>query len=100
MYWSPVLFYSSPIFPPFSPCLYYKFLLICVTFLMCLLGIGVGLLVQEYGKLSNLDKSYFSLPGELLMRMLKLIILPLIISSMISGMTINVLFADGITSVV
>ncbi|KAJ7428041.1 Excitatory amino acid transporter 3 [Willisornis vidua] len=48
-------------------------------------GIGVGVLVREYGKLSNLDKVYFSFPGELLMRMLKLIILPLIISSMITG---------------
>uniref|UniRef100_A0A8D0KS30 Amino acid transporter n=1 Tax=Strix occidentalis caurina TaxID=311401 RepID=A0A8D0KS30_STROC len=60
-------------------------LLICVTFFMCLLGIGVGMLVREYGKLSNLDKFYFSFPGEVLMRMLKLIILPLIISSMITG---------------
>ncbi|NXO21904.1 EAA3 protein, partial [Cisticola juncidis] len=50
-----------------------------------LLGIGVGVLVREYGKLSNLDKVYFAFPGELLMRMLKLIILPLIISSMIAG---------------
>ncbi|NXI56473.1 EAA3 protein, partial [Chloroceryle aenea] len=59
--------------------------LICITFFMCLLGIGVGLMVREYGKLSNLDKFYFSFPGEVLMRMLKLIILPLIISSMITG---------------
>uniref|UniRef100_A0A8C6Y6I7 Amino acid transporter n=1 Tax=Naja naja TaxID=35670 RepID=A0A8C6Y6I7_NAJNA len=35
--------------------------------------------------LSNLDKFYFAFPGEVLMRMLKLIILPLIISSMITG---------------
>ncbi|XP_009876767.1 PREDICTED: excitatory amino acid transporter 3, partial [Apaloderma vittatum] len=54
-------------------------------FFVCLLGIGVGMLVREYGKLSNLDKFYFSFPGEVLMRMLKLIILPLIISSMITG---------------
>ncbi|NWS68633.1 EAA3 protein, partial [Crotophaga sulcirostris] len=59
--------------------------LICVTFFICLLGIGIGMLVREYGKLTNLDKFYFSFPGELLMRMLKLIILPLIISSMITG---------------
>lgn len=54
------------------------------------------MLVREYGKLSNLDKFYFSFPGEVLMRMLKLIILPLIISSMITGMTGNVLLANGI----
>lgn len=67
---------------------------------MCLLGIGVGMLVREYGKLSNLDKFYFSFPGEVLMRMLKLIILPLIISSMITGMTGNILLADKIIVVV
>lgn len=60
---------------------------------VCLLGIGVGVLVREYGKLSNLDKFYFSFPGEVLMRMLKLIILPLIISSMITGMTGNVIIS-------
>lgn len=63
---------------------------------MSLLGIGLGVLVREYGKLSNLDKFYFAFPGELLMRMLKLIILPLIISSMITGMAENVLLAYGI----
>lgn len=62
---------------------------------MSLLGIGIGVLVREYGRLSNLDKVYFAFPGELLMRMLKLIILPLIISSMITGMTENVLLACG-----
>ncbi|XP_015262948.1 PREDICTED: excitatory amino acid transporter 3 [Gekko japonicus] len=50
-----------------------------------ILGIGLGVAVREYGKLSSLDKYYFSFPGEVLMRMLKLIILPLIISSMITG---------------
>ncbi|XP_053156321.1 excitatory amino acid transporter 3 [Hemicordylus capensis] len=55
------------------------------TILAVVLGIGLGVAVREYGKLSNLDKFYFSFPGEVLMRMLKLIILPLIISSMITG---------------
>ncbi|XP_054034386.1 excitatory amino acid transporter 3 [Dryobates pubescens] len=59
--------------------------LLLSTVAAVLLGIGVGMLVREYGKLSNLDKFYFSFPGEVLMRMLKLIILPLIISSMITG---------------
>lgn len=66
---------------------------------MCFLGIGVGMLVREYGKLSNLDKFYFSFPGEVLMRMLKLIILPLIISSMITGMIGNGLLVYGIITV-
>uniref|UniRef100_A0A8C7ED78 Amino acid transporter n=1 Tax=Nothoprocta perdicaria TaxID=30464 RepID=A0A8C7ED78_NOTPE len=56
-----------------------------ISYFMCFAGIGVGMLVREYGSLSNLDKFYFAFPGELLMRMLKLIILPLIISSMITG---------------
>uniref|UniRef100_A0A8D2Q461 Amino acid transporter n=1 Tax=Varanus komodoensis TaxID=61221 RepID=A0A8D2Q461_VARKO len=51
----------------------------------CPFCIGLGVTVREYGKLSNLDKFYFAFPGEVLMRMLKLIILPLIISSMITG---------------
>lgn len=49
------------------------------------LGIAIGVLVREYSKLSSLEKFYFAFPGEILMRMLKLIILPLIISSMITG---------------
>ncbi|KAJ3585165.1 hypothetical protein NHX12_013886, partial [Muraenolepis orangiensis] len=47
--------------------------------------IGLGLLVREYASLSNLHTQYFGFPGELLMRMLKMIILPLIMSSMITG---------------
>ncbi|KAM9331304.1 excitatory amino acid transporter 3 [Gastrophryne carolinensis] len=59
--------------------------LLIVTVVAVVLGIGLGVLVREYGKLSNLDKIYFAFPGEILMRMLKLIILPLIVSSMITG---------------
>ncbi|XP_068946891.1 excitatory amino acid transporter 3 [Petaurus breviceps papuanus] len=59
--------------------------LLLSTVLAVVLGIGVGVLVREYSKLSNLDKFYFAFPGEILMRMLKLVILPLIISSMITG---------------
>uniref|UniRef100_A0A674C7A6 Amino acid transporter n=1 Tax=Salmo trutta TaxID=8032 RepID=A0A674C7A6_SALTR len=47
--------------------------------------IGLGVLVREYASLSHLDKQYFGFPGDILMRMLKLVILPLIISSMITG---------------
>ncbi|XP_008101540.1 excitatory amino acid transporter 3 isoform X2 [Anolis carolinensis] len=59
--------------------------LLISTIVAVVLGIGLGVTVREYGKLSNLDKFYFAFPGEVLMRMLKLIILPLIISSMITG---------------
>ncbi|XP_051785762.1 excitatory amino acid transporter 3 [Erpetoichthys calabaricus] len=59
--------------------------LLITTVVAVVLGIGLGLLVREYATLSNLDKFYFGFPGEILMRMLKLIILPLIISSIITG---------------
>uniref|UniRef100_A0A8C5LS90 Amino acid transporter n=1 Tax=Leptobrachium leishanense TaxID=445787 RepID=A0A8C5LS90_9ANUR len=59
--------------------------LLIATVVAVVLGIALGLLVREYANLSNLDKTYFSFPGEILMRMLKLIILPLIVSSMITG---------------
>uniref|UniRef100_A0A3Q3R8I6 Amino acid transporter n=1 Tax=Monopterus albus TaxID=43700 RepID=A0A3Q3R8I6_MONAL len=59
--------------------------LLIATILSVLLGIGLGFLVREYASFSQLDKQYFGFPGEILMRMLKLVILPLIISSMITG---------------
>ncbi|CAD7691912.1 excitatory amino acid transporter 3 [Vulpes vulpes] len=59
--------------------------LLLSTVAAVVLGIAIGVLVREYSKLSSLEKFYFAFPGEILMRMLKLIILPLIISSMITG---------------
>lgn len=59
--------------------------LLLSTVVAVVLGIVMGLLVREYSQLSNLEKFYFAFPGEILMRMLKLVILPLIVSSMITG---------------
>ncbi|XP_003472239.1 excitatory amino acid transporter 3 [Cavia porcellus] len=59
--------------------------LLLSTVTAVVLGIVIGILVREFSQLSNLDKFYFAFPGEILMRMLKLIILPLIVSSMITG---------------
>ncbi|CAL8241715.1 unnamed protein product [Merluccius merluccius] len=59
--------------------------LLIATVIAVLLGIGLGLLVREYASLSHLDQQYFGFPGEILMRMLKMVILPLIMSSMITG---------------
>ncbi|XP_037336264.1 excitatory amino acid transporter 3 [Pungitius pungitius] len=59
--------------------------LLIATIVAVLLGISLGVAVREYASLSNLHKQYFGFPGEILMRMLKLVILPLIISSMITG---------------
>lgn len=59
--------------------------LLIATVVSVLLGISLGVVVREYASLSHLHKQYFGFPGEILMRMLKLVILPLIISSMITG---------------
>ncbi|KAK5848747.1 hypothetical protein PBY51_006339 [Eleginops maclovinus] len=59
--------------------------LLIATIFSVVLGISLGIVVREYASLSNLHKQYFGFPGEILMRMLKLVILPLIISSMITG---------------
>ncbi|KAK1889817.1 Excitatory amino acid transporter 3 [Dissostichus eleginoides] len=59
--------------------------LLIATIFSVVLGISLGVLVREYASLSQLHKQYFGFPGEILMRMLKLVILPLIISSMITG---------------
>ncbi|XP_012697259.1 excitatory amino acid transporter 3 [Clupea harengus] len=59
--------------------------LLIATVASVILGIGLGVLVREHTSLSNLHKQYFGFPGEVLMRMLKLVILPLIVSSMITG---------------
>ncbi|XP_062372492.1 excitatory amino acid transporter 3 [Sardina pilchardus] len=59
--------------------------LLIATVASVILGIGLGVLVREHATLSPLHKQYFGFPGEVLMRMLKLVILPLIISSMITG---------------
>ncbi|XP_063075492.1 excitatory amino acid transporter 3-like [Engraulis encrasicolus] len=59
--------------------------LLIATVVSVLLGIGLGVIVRDHGALSSLDTFYFGFPGEILMRMLKLIILPLIVSSIITG---------------
>lgn len=60
-------------------------MLLALTIAGVLMGLGLGFL----GRLANLTPQSITLvsfPGELLMRMLKMFILPLIISSLISGM--------------
>ncbi|XP_030643601.1 excitatory amino acid transporter 3-like [Chanos chanos] len=59
--------------------------LLIATVLSVPAGIALGVFVRDYVFLSHLDKYYFGFPGEILMRMLKLIILPLVISSIITG---------------
>ena len=49
------------------------------------IGIGVGAAVRS-ANLDRRERMYFAFPGDLLMRMLKALIIPLVVSSLISGL--------------
>ena len=59
-------------------------MLLVITFTGVSLGVMVGLLLRKY-QLDTVTVSYIAYPGELFMRLLKLMILPLIIASLITG---------------
>lgn len=48
------------------------------------IGIGLGIGMRE-AHFSNLDITYFMFPGDVLLRLLKMMILPLIVCSLITG---------------
>merc|ERR1719195_1608646 len=59
-------------------------MLLVITFAGVSLGVLVGLLLRKY-QLDSVTVSYIAYPGELFMRLLKLMILPLVIASLITG---------------
>ncbi|KAJ8271293.1 hypothetical protein COCON_G00101520 [Conger conger] len=60
-------------------------LCLIATIAAVVLGVVLGLLVRDHAALSPLQTQYLGFPGEILMRMLNMVVLPLIISSIITG---------------
>ncbi|KAG8448435.1 hypothetical protein GDO86_015504 [Hymenochirus boettgeri] len=58
--------------------------LVILTVLGVLLGAGLGMALRPVG-MSKAQIASFSFPGELLIRLLKMIILPLVVCSLVSG---------------
>ena len=62
-------------------------LLLFLLFFSLVGGIALGALLKIYGpEFSTRELTYFRFPGDLLMRMLKCLIIPLITSSLIAGL--------------
>lgn len=59
-------------------------LLVILTVSGVLVGVGLGMMVRNMD-LTHAQMTYFAFPGEMLLRMLKMIILPLVVCSLISG---------------
>lgn len=59
-----------------------------ITFVWLLQGVGLGFALR-HTSMTHTDKKYFTFPGEVLLRMLKCLVLPLITSTVITGSTLN-----------
>lgn len=59
--------------------------LLILTVISVAIGIALGFILRIYTNMSPPEKSYFGFPGEVFLRILKFLILPLISSSLISG---------------
>lgn len=60
-------------------------LLVLLTVSGVVAGVALGLAVRRPGGLSAAEVQLFSFPGELLLRLLKMIILPLVVCSLVAG---------------
>ena len=60
-------------------------ILLLLTILGVCVGIGLGFLLRAYTNFTPPEQNYFGVPGELFLRVLQLMILPLISSSLICG---------------
>lgn len=59
-------------------------MLVVLTVSGVLVGVGLGMMVRRM-HLTRAQMTYFAFPGEMLLRMLKMIILPLVVCSLVSG---------------
>ncbi|XP_048858333.1 neutral amino acid transporter A-like [Brienomyrus brachyistius] len=59
-------------------------LLVILTVSGVVVGAGLGMMVRNMN-LTRAQVTYFAFPGEMLLRMLKMVILPLVVCSLISG---------------
>ncbi|XP_013922865.1 PREDICTED: neutral amino acid transporter B(0)-like [Thamnophis sirtalis] len=60
-------------------------LLVLLTVSGVVAGVALGLAVRRPGGLSEAEVQLYSFPGELLLRLLKMIILPLVVCSLVAG---------------
>lgn len=61
-------------------------ILLIMTIIAVAFGVGLGFLFREVLTLNKAEIKYFGFPGEMFLRGLKFIILPLISSSLITGL--------------